>query len=84
MLFRSDVAAFLISELNPAASAVIEEKRLRPDASEVFRLMGDNKKITTLTSWRPAYDLNAGLKETIEWFKKPDNLFRYKAWLYNL
>lgn len=79
-----DVAAFLISELNPAASAVIEEKRLRPDASEVFRLMGDNKKITTLTSWRPAYDLNAGLKETIEWFKKPDNLFRYKAWLYNL
>lgn len=79
-----DVAAFLISELNPAASVVTEEQRLRPDASEVFRLMGDNKKITTLTPWRPAHDLNAGLKETIEWFKKPENLSRYKAWLYNM
>lgn len=79
-----DVAAFLISELNPTASVVTEEQRLRPDTSEVFRLIGDNKKITTLTPWRPEHDLHEGLKKTIEWFKKAENLSRYKAWIYNL
>ncbi len=80
----ADVANFLISELNPEAKIVTDEQRMRPDASEVFRLMGDNKKITTLTDWRPAHDLHAGLKETVNWFRVPENLSRYKAWLYNL
>lgn len=79
-----DVASVLIAELNPEARIVTDEQRLRPDASEVFRLMGDNTKITTLTSWRPSHDLQAGLRDTIDWFKQPDNLARYKAWLYNV
>jgi NAD dependent epimerase/dehydratase len=79
-----DVANLLISELNPDATIVTDEERLRPEASEVFRLMGDNTKITTLTAWRPAHDLKVGLQETIAWFKEPQNLSRYKAWLYNL
>lgn len=79
-----DVANFLISELNPDARIVTDEQRLRPDASEVFRLMGDNTKITKLTSWRPAHDLHAGLKATIDWFREAENLARYKTWLYNL
>lgn len=79
-----DVANVLIAELNPEARIVTDEQRLRPDASEVFRLMGDNTKITTLTSWRPSHDLQAGLRDTIDWFKQPDNLARYKAWLYNV
>lgn len=79
-----DVANFLISELNPNAKILTDEQRLRPDASEVFRLMGDNTKITKLTDWQPAHDLHAGLKATVDWFRKPENLSRYKAWLYNL
>ena len=79
-----NVAEILISELNPGARIVTEDQRLRPDASEVFRLMGDNTLITTLTDWRPGFDLDAGLRDTIAWFKQPDNLSRYKAWLYNV
>lgn len=79
-----DVAQILISELNPMARIVTDEQRLRPEASEVFRLMGDNTRITTLTPWRPAFDLKAGLRDTIAWFKQPENLARYKAWLYNV
>ena len=79
-----DVANVLIAELNPDAQIVTDEVRLRPDASEVFRLMGDNTKITTLTPWKPAYNLTAGLKDTIDWFRYPENLARYKAWLYNV
>lgn len=79
-----DVANVLIAELNPDARIVTDEQRLRPDASEVFRLIGDNTKITTLTPWRPSHDLEAGLRDTIDWFRQPDNLARYKAWLYNV
>jgi len=79
-----DIANTLIAELNPEARVVTDEQRLRPDASEVFRLMGDNTKITELTTWAPTHDLVAGLRDTIDWFKKPDNLSRYKAWLYNI
>lgn len=79
-----DVAQILISELNQDARIMMDEQRLRPENSEVFRLMGDNKLITTLTPWRPRYELNDGLRETIAWFRQPGNLARYKAWLYNV
>lgn len=79
-----DVVNALISDLNPTATIITDEQRLRPDTSEVFRLIGDNKKITNLTDWRPTYDLRSGLKDTVDWFRIPENLSRYKAWLYNL
>lgn len=79
-----DVANYLISEINPKAKLVVEEERLRPEKSEVFRLIGDARKIKSLTQWKPQFDLNAGLHETVSWFRKPENLSRYKAWLYNI
>jgi len=79
-----DVVQFLISELDPRAKIVTDEQRLRPEASEVLRLIGDNTQITTLTPWKPSHDLKAGLRETIDWFRRPENIARYKAWLYNV
>jgi NAD dependent epimerase/dehydratase len=79
-----DIAQVLISELNPSARIITDDQRLRPEASEVFRLIGDNTVITTLTNWRARYELDAGLRDTIAWFKQPENLSRYKAWLYNV
>jgi len=79
-----DVANFLISELNPSVKLVVQDERLRPEKSEVFRLIGDTRKIMSLTAWKPEYDLEAGLSDTISWFKHPENLSRYKAWLYNI
>jgi NAD dependent epimerase/dehydratase len=79
-----DVANYLISAINPEAKLIVKEDRLRPEKSEVFRLIGDATKITSLTPWRTTFDLHAGLKETVSWFRKPANLERYKAWLYNL
>ena len=79
-----DVAQFLVSEINPSAKLIVAEDRLRPEKSEVFRLMGDATKLMSLTPWRPAYDLQAGLRDTILWFRNPENLARYKAWLYNI
>ena len=61
-----------------------EEQRIRPKNSEVFRLWGDNTKIKELTGFSPKYSIEDGLKETIEWFKNPENLKKYKAGIYNI
>lgn len=80
----ADITTQLISCINPSARIVIDEERLRPDKSEVLQLLGDNKKIMKLTSWVPQYNLQAGLEETVLWFKDSNNYARYKSGLYNV
>lgn len=79
-----DIASILISEINPLASIIEKEERLRPENSEVFRLIGDSSRLRELTDWEPFYNLKAGLHETIKWFQIPDNLKHYKPKTYNL
>lgn len=79
-----EVASNLIAQLNPSATIVTEDERMRPENSEVLRLIGDNSKIRRLTSWTPRHDLASGLAATVAWFRRPENLVRYKAWLYNV
>ena len=79
-----DLAAELIRQINPAARIVCREERIRPEKSEVERLLGSAAKIKSLTDWSPKYDLAAGLAETIAWFKRPEHLARYKSELYNI
>lgn len=62
----------------------VDPKRLRPRKSEVFRLLGDNTLITSLTDWRPRMSLRQGLEETVAWFTRPENLALYKADIYNI
>jgi dTDP-glucose 4,6-dehydratase len=77
-----ELAQELINQINPNARIISDEQRLRPENSEVNRLLGSNKKIKELTSWRPKYTLKEGLAETIAFLK--ENLDRYKADIYNL
>lgn len=62
---------------------VVDLQRLRPSKSEVRRLCGDNRVITSLTDWRPEVSLKDGLRKTIDWFTNPVNLSRYKTDIYN-
>ena len=64
--------------------AVAVEQRLRPGKSEVFRLWCDNTKINQLTGFEPKFSIREGLEKTIEWFKDPANLAKYKANIYNV
>jgi NAD dependent epimerase/dehydratase len=79
-----DVVDTLIAQINPRAEVVTDDIRLRPDLSEVFRLIGDNRQIKSLTRWHPKFDLVAGLAETVAWFRRPENLSKYKSQLYNV
>lgn len=79
-----DLAQSIINIMNPNAKIISDEIRLRPEKSEVNRLIGSNEKISELTDWKRSYLLEEGLKETIEWFTNSENLSKYKANIYNI
>lgn len=70
--------------MNSDAQIITDEQRIRPERSEVERLWCDNTKIKSLTDFEPEYNIEKGLKETIEWFIKSENLSRYKEKIYNV
>lgn len=76
------LAEELIRQINSNAKIVCDEQRLRPEKSEVNRLLGSNEKIMRLTNWKPNYTFEQGLAETIEFFKH--NLDQYKTDIYNI
>ncbi|MCX5792245.1 MAG: NAD-dependent 4,6-dehydratase LegB [Elusimicrobia bacterium] len=79
-----DVVRKIIALINPAAVLTADKQRVRPAKSEVERLLGDNTKIRKLAGWKPGFSFEQGLGETIEWFRRPENLARYKSDIYNL
>ncbi|MFD0676219.1 MULTISPECIES: NAD-dependent 4,6-dehydratase LegB [unclassified Paenibacillus] len=63
---------------------ITDQQRIRPEKSEVHRLWCDNTKINQLTNYQPSFDIREGLKLTIDWFSKEENLKKYKAGIYNV
>ena len=76
------LAEELIRQIDPKARIICDEERLRPEKSEVNRLLGCNEKILRLTEWRPRYSLEEGLRDTIDFLR--ENLDKYKTDIYNL
>ena len=75
--------ASLISDImNQNVEIISEDKRLRPELSEVNRLYGDNTLIKNLTNWEPIYIGKKGFKKalykTCEWFMNKENLSKYR------
>ena len=77
-----ELAQEIIDQINPKAKIICEEQRLRPEKSEVNRLLGSNEKIKRLTNWEPQYTFEQGIQETIEWMKQ--NMDAYKTDIYNV
>lgn len=65
-------------------SLIQDPVRIRPENSEVFRLLADTRKIQELVDYKPDYSLVRGLKDTIKWFSDPANLASYKPDIYNV
>lgn len=55
-------------------------QRIRPEKSEVDRLMCDNTKLIKNTQWKPKYNLDTGLEETLNWLKDNKSLFKYNIY----
>lgn len=75
----------LIKELMQSqAEVVCDERRIRPEKSEVFRLWCDNAKIEKHTGFKPQVEFREGLAKTIDWITQPRNLKAYKTEIYNV
>lgn len=83
-----DTAAIIGEQMGADIEIQTDDQRIRPEASEVDRLLADTHKAADLLDWRPVYGgrdgFARGLRETIDWFTEPANLARYKASLYNV
>lgn len=77
-----ELAQELIRQINPNATIICDEERMRPEKSEVNRLLGCNEKILRMTDWKPQYSLEEGLRNTIVFLK--NNLDKYKVNIYNI
>ncbi len=78
-----DTVKLIAEIMNVEIKIIQNEKRFRPQNSEVNRLFGDNALIRKLTDWEPKYSgvegFKKGLKKTIDWFVKNENLELYKT-----
>lgn len=72
----------IIRQIDSDVRIICDEDRLRPEKSEVNRLLGSNKKLLELTDWKPKYTFEEGITETISWIDK--NISHYKTDIYNI
>lgn len=80
----ADTLAIICELMGSEIELVVDEQRIRPKGSEVFRLWCDNSKIKNMTGFTPEFDIRQGLAATIDWFTRPSNLVKYKSNIYNV
>jgi NAD dependent epimerase/dehydratase len=51
------------------------DERVRPEASEVRRLLSNNSKARELLDWEPRTTLEQGLSETVEWVRNRISMY---------
>ncbi len=74
--------------MNKKIKIFTDNQRIRPEHSEVDRLLSDNSKAKRLIGWAPEFKnkdgFRKGLEKTISWFLNKDNLAMYKSDHYNI
>jgi dTDP-glucose 4,6-dehydratase len=83
-----DTARTIAEVMQTDIEILTDEQRLRPDKSEVQRLLAGNQKARDLLGWQPGYGgldgFRRGLSETVTWFSNPAHLSSYRSDIYNL
>ena len=54
----------------------IDQQRIRPEKSEVVRLISDNRKAREKLGWSPQVSMREGLSRTIAWIRSHADLYR--------
>jgi NAD dependent epimerase/dehydratase len=77
-----ELAGLLVGISGKSVEIRADDKRIRPDQSEVRQLLSDNRKALALWGWRPEVNgvdgLRNGLQRTFLWFSDPANLALYR------
>ena len=83
-----DLVELIASVMNKKVTVVCRTERMRPEKSEVERLLADASKAKRMTGWSPSLagreGLRRGLETTAAWFSQPANLARYRVGRYTV
>ncbi len=71
-----ELAHLIIEIIGRPVKIVVDQERLRPEKSEVTRLLSDNTKARNLLGWEPQVGLREGLTRTIEWIREHLDWYR--------
>ena len=75
-----DLAQKIIQKIGRPVEIDMDPVRLRPERSEVLRLLSDNTLARKSLGWEPKVSLDDGLNETIDWIKAHLDLYRIGAY----
>jgi len=83
-----EVLLIIENILNKKLKVNVDQNRIRPEKSEVNHLLSNNTKAKKLLNWEPQFKgkkgFEEGIRKTIEWFGKKENLSLYKSNIYNV
>ena len=71
-----DLARLVLSLTGKEARLETKTQRLRPEKSEVMRLISDNSRAREVFGWAPRVPLSDGLTRTINWIENHLDLYR--------
>jgi len=71
-----ELAHLIIEIIGRPVKIAVDEERLRPEKSEVTRLLSDNSKARDLLGWEPQIGFREGLTRTIEWIREHIDWYR--------
>lgn len=77
-----DLAGLIAQLMGREINIESEEQRIRPEKSEVNRLLSDNSLARRLLGWSPKVSLEEGLQRTIDWMRK--NMEHYSPDVYSI
>lgn len=77
-----DLAERIVKLVGRPVTVKCEQQRIRPNKSEVDRLLADNRLALELLGWEPRVDFDDGLRQTIDWMR--DNLSKYRPDVYSV
>ena len=71
-----DIAELIFKIMGKQPVIQVEQSRLRPEKSEVLRLISDNQKVKAALGWQPNVGMEEGLRRTIEWISAHLDLYK--------
>jgi NAD dependent epimerase/dehydratase len=77
-----DLAALIAKMVGKPCQIESENQRLRPQGSEVERLLADNTLAQSLLQWQPQVTLEDGLSRTVAWIQDNLDFYHESAYAY--
>ncbi len=71
-----ELAELVIKLVNRKVEVEVEDQRLRPEKSEVLRLISNNTLAREVLGWKPEVKLDQGLRQTIQWINEHLEYYR--------